>query len=344
MSTASTMGEKCINVINLLIPKEKPAQSTDEAKSTGLRVLYLKELADHFRSKRFVIVLALVAVTCLASVYSAGLGIRDAVAEENNDFVFLKLFTSSGGSLPSFAAFISFLGPLVGLALGFDAINGERNGRTLSRLLSQPIHRDAVINGKFLAGLTVLFIMLVTLGLAVGGFGIVLTGIPLTLEELGRMVVFILFTVVYMALWLALSQLFSLVFKQTATSALAGIAVWLFFAVFMNLFAGLIADGLFPVTNESSTVAVLRNQSLRQNIGRLSPTNLYDEAVVTILNPGVRSLGLVLVSQIEGAIPGVLPLGQSLLLVWPHLTGMIAATMICFAISYVYFMKQEIRA
>jgi len=310
----------------------------------GLYVLYRKELSDQFRSKRFIILLLIVAATCLSSVYSAGLGIREAVSQEGNEFVFLRLFTSSGGSLPSFAAFISFLGPLVGLALGFDAINGERNSGTLSRLLSQPINRDAVINGKFLAGLTVLSIMLITLGLAIGAFGIILTGIPPTLEELGRILIFILFTITYMALYLAVSQLFSLLFKQTATSALAGIAVWLFFVVFMGLFAGLIADGLFPVTNESTASEVLRNQNVRQIIGRLSPTQMYDEAVVTILNPGVRSLGLVLSSQMEGAIPGVLPLGQSILLVWPHLTGMIAATMICFVASYIYFMKQEIRA
>src|SRR5690554_5534669 len=190
-------------------------------KSSGLYVLYRKELADHLRSKRFLIILLLVALTSIASVYSAGLGIRDAVNLEQNNFVFLKLFTSSGGTLPSFATFISFLGPLVGLSLGFDAINGERNKGTLSRLMSQPIHRDAIINAKFLAGASVLAIMLLSLSLAVAGFGILLIGIPPTLEELSRIVLYILLTIVYVSLWLALSQLFSLLFRQTATSALA---------------------------------------------------------------------------------------------------------------------------
>ncbi|NLL19921.1 MAG: ABC transporter permease [Clostridia bacterium] len=314
------------------------------AVNRGLYVLFRKELADHFTSKRFIIIMLIVAATCLAGVYSAGLGIREAVAKESSEFVFLRLFTSSGGSLPSFATFISFLGPLVGLSMGFDAINGERNGRTLSRLLAQPIHRDDVINAKFLAGLFILVMMVLTLGLAVAGFGIILTGIPPTWEEVARMFIFMLITIVYIALWLAVSQLFSLLFKQTATSALACIALWLFFVVFVNLFAGIIADGLYPVTDQSPAGTVLKNYNLRHNISRLSPTLLYDEAVVTILNPGIRSLGLVLTSQVEGAIPGALPFGQSLLLVWPHVTGIIAATMICFAVSYVSFMRQEIRA
>ncbi len=45
-----------------------------------------------------------------------------------------------------------------------------------------------------------------------------------------------------------------------------------------------------------------------------------------------------------GAIPGSLPLGQSLLLIWPHLVGLIAATLLIFALGYYFFMRQEIRA
>jgi ABC-2 type transport system permease protein len=46
----------------------------------------------------------------------------------------------------------------------------------------------------------------------------------------------------------------------------------------------------------------------------------------------------------QGAIPGPLPLGQSLLLVWPQLTGLIALTLICFILSYLAFMRREIRS
>ena len=51
--------------------------------------------------------------------------------------------------------------------------------------------------------------------------------------------------------------------------------------------------------------------------------------------PSVRSLGPLTMEQVQGAIPSPLPLGQSLLVVWPQLTGLIAATVICFALSYV---------
>jgi len=310
----------------------------------GLKVLYKKEITDHLRSKRFTIILILISIIGFASIYSAGLGIREAINKENNGFIFLKLFTSSGDSIPSFVSFISFLGPLVGLSLGFDTINGERARGTLSRLLAQPIYRDTVINGKFLAGTSILAIMVLSLGLAVAGLGIILIGIPPTLEEIGRLMIYFIMTILYIGVWYGISLMFSLIFRQTATSALAGMALWIFLSVFVGLLAGIIANGLYPVNDHPSIDMVLKHESIKQNISRISPLTIYNEAMTTILNPGVRSMGLVLTSQLEGAIPGTLPLGQSLLLIWAHLVTMIAMTMISFAISYIIFMKQEIRA
>jgi ABC-2 type transport system permease protein len=39
-----------------------------------------------------------------------------------------------------------------------------------------------------------------------------------------------------------------------------------------------------------------------------------------------------------------LPLHQSVLLIWPQLTGLIAATILLYALAYVLFQRQEIRA
>jgi ABC-2 type transport system permease protein len=39
-----------------------------------------------------------------------------------------------------------------------------------------------------------------------------------------------------------------------------------------------------------------------------------------------------------------LSLDQSLLIVWPQLTVLIALTAICFAVCYIVFMRQEIRS
>ena len=79
-------------------------------------------------------------------------------------------------------------------------------------------------------------------------------------------------------------------------------------------------------------------------LNRISPTTLFSEATICLLNPGVRTINIVTLDRLIGAIPGVLPFMQSVLLIWPHLVSLVALNMICFAVSYVYFMRQEVRA
>ncbi|HHY78285.1 MAG TPA: ABC transporter permease [Clostridiales bacterium] len=312
---------------------------------SGLWILYKKELADHLHSKRFFIVLFIIAITGFSSIFAAGKGIVEAIGKQESDtFVFLRLFTASDGSIPSFISFMSFLGPFVGLALGFDSINGERNRGTLSRLMAQPIARDSIINGKFLAGVTIIALMVFVLGVAIGALGIIMTGVPPTVDELFRIFTYLVLTIFYMSFWLALSQLFSILFKQTATSALAVIAVWLFLAIFLGLLINVLADFLYPLNSTSTLDIALKNSKMKLYLNRISPTTLYDETTITLLNPGVRSLGFVSQEQLIGAIPSALPFLQSLMIIWPHFVSLIAINMICFTISYIYFMKQEIRA
>jgi ABC-2 type transport system permease protein len=85
-------------------------------------------------------------------------------------------------------------------------------------------------------------------------------------------------------------------------------------------------------------------ESLKLSLLRVMPNQLFTEATTTILMPAVRSLGPLSMEQVYGTLPGPLPLGQSLLMVWPQVTGLIAATVICFALSYVSFMRREIRS
>ncbi len=313
----------------------------------GLLPVFRKELADHFSSRRFLILFVLVLISGLGASYVAAQSIREELgrASESAVSVFLLVFTASSGTLPAFVTFMGFLGPLVGAALGFDAINGEQARGTLSRLLAQPIYRDSVINGKFLAGLTTIAVMLTCITLLAAGLGIPLVGRLPGLDDVARLVVFLGLTIVYVAFWMAAAIFFSILFRQVATAALAGIALWLVCAFFVGMLAGVAADLIAPLGQEPSAAQVLQNDELRRAFGRVSPTRLYAEATSVVMNPSRNMLSdLVLSSQVRGMIPSPLPLAQSLLLVWPQVSGLVALTCLCFAASYVRFMRQEIRA
>jgi len=234
--------------------------------------------------------------------------------------------------------------PLLAIALAFDAINGEFNQRTMSKVLAQPIYRDALLMGKFLAGLLTLTLALTAIWLLIMGLGILQLGLPPSGEEAARCLLFLLLTIFYGGIWLALAMVFSIIFRQPATAALSSIAVWLFFTIFWGILADLLAQVLRPAS-PNFPQSILSQAELALNLTRLSPNTLYGEAMLALLNPAVRSLGLVLPMQLQGAVLGApLPLNQSVLLIWPNLTGLIAATILLFALGYVLFQRQEVRA
>lgn len=105
----------------------------------------------------------------------------------------------------------------------------------------------------------------------------------------------------------------------------------------------LLARGIAPNAATATMNDVLNYQNMMLWLGRLSPYTLFNEAASTLLMPSIRNLGPLTTEQVYGAIASPLPFGQSLLLVWPQITGLTAATLICFAISYVMFLRQEIR-
>lgn len=314
---------------------------------TGLWAVVLKEMADHLSSVRMFVLELLIVLTALGTVFAATKTLRETVGED--PFVYLKIFSlqySVGDTaLPSFVGFMSFLIPLVAIALAFDAVNGEYNRRTLSRVLAQPIYRDAVLMGKFLAGIFTLGISLLALWLLVTGLAMYRLGVVPEAREVGRGLAFLFATLAYGGVWLALALLFSVWYRQPATSALATLAVWLFYAVFW----GILASVLATVVASFGTQDELQQAQFLQFLSRLSPNTLYAESVLALLNPGIRTLGplLGLIAQLEasGNIPRTtFSLSQSLLLIWPQLTGLIAAVILLFTWAYTLFQRQEVRA
>jgi ABC-2 type transport system permease protein len=315
----------------------------------GIKAIFKKELADHFSSYRFMILFALIAMVSLITAYMAGLNIRqDLAGVAKPQFVFLMLFTARG-ALFSLVQFVAFFGPLIGLILGFDTINRERNEGTLSKLLSQPIYRDAVINGKFLAGVAMITIIMVSTVLVITGLGLRMVGVVPGVEEIFRILIYLVISIVYVSFWLGVAILFSILFRSIATSALAALAVWIFFSFFVSLGANVAADALTPNAQESGPEAVLQHAEIQKAFTLVSPMQLYTEGTATIIDPLKKTTrSLVLVGPMERLsltrFSGPLPLGQSIIVVFPYLIFLVAITAICFAVSYTVFMRQEVRS
>jgi ABC-2 type transport system permease protein len=315
----------------------------------SLVTIIKKELADHFSSYRFTIIFALIAMVSLITAYMVGLNIRkelEGVAKPQ--FIFLMLFTSTG-TVFSLIQFVAFFGPLVGLILGFDTINRERNEGTLSKLLSQPIYRDAVINGKFLAGVALITIMMVSIVLVITGLGLILLGIVPGVEELWRIFIYLIVSIIYISFWLGVAILFSIIFRSTATSALAALAVWIFFSFFVSIGANILANALTPDPAATNADEILWRAKVVKAFTLTSPMELYTDATATIIDPMRKSArSIITMGPMESLsisrFSGPLSLSQSVLIVVPYIISLVAITIVCFAVSYTVFMRQEIRS
>ena len=317
----------------------------------GILTIFRKELADQFSSTRFLLISALIVMVGVIIASMVAMGIQEETRGlAKPKLIFLLLFTSTG-KLFSFVQFIGFFGPLVGIILGFDSINRERVSRTLSKLVAQPIYRDSIINAKFLTGVVTISIVLVAIVLIISGLGIRLIGVVPGWEEVWRLAIYLIASILYISFWLGISILFSVVFRSTATSALASLALWIFFSFFVSLGAGVLSDAVAPISQSSSGIdpeALLKHERVQSTISLFSPMTLYSEATSTILDPMRKTTrSLILMGPLERLsltrFQSPLPLLQSITIVTPHLVSLVAITFLCFGICYLVFMRQEIR-
>src|ERR1700741_5444103 len=239
---------------------------------TGLGPVFMKELSDHLSSMRMLVLTLFVIVFGALPVGFAPQDLRNVVVSD--PYLFLRIFTVAPERVGlSFIVALNFMIPLMAIGLGFDSVNSEFNRRTLSRVLSQPIYRDALLLGKFLGGLATLAVALVALWLIVLGAGLLPLGV-----EVARGVGFLVVAIAYGGVWLAVAMLFSVVFRSTATSALCALGLWLFFFILWPVIASAITIGFAPaqVTSIDQYVSI---QELGLALQRLSPGTLFSEAV-----------------------------------------------------------------
>lgn len=309
-------------------------------------------MEDNFSSTRFPILFAVIVIVGVFMASMVGMGIQEELkGVAKPTFVFLMLFTSTG-KLFSFVQFIAFFGPLVGIILGFDAISRERSQRTLSKLVSQPIYRDSIINAKFLAGVATISVVMTAIVLIISGLGIRLIGVVPGQEEILRLAVYLVASILYVSFWLGISILFSVVFRSTATSILASLALWIFIFLFVGLGVTVLADAVAPINQSQSggidPVMVEKHEMVQRVGSYFSPMSLYQEATTTILDPMRKTTKSVMImGPLErlslSRFQSPLPFPQSFFIVLWHMIAIVAITFVCFGICYFVFMRQEIR-
>jgi ABC-2 type transport system permease protein len=322
-----------------------------------VKAIIRKELADHFSSTRFLIVVSLIFMVSFLGAHLASRGVREVLEAGGQELLagrtFLLIFTATGAFFP-LTLFIAFFGPLVGLVLGFDAINRERSQGTLSKILSQPIYRDEVLLGKYVAGLITVAITLSALLILVGALGLIGSGVQPTGEEFLRLLGFWFLSLIYIGFWLGLAIVFSIVFRSVATSALAAAACWILIAFFLPALGQATAQIVTPVVDpQRPTYEELANREfVTQVVAKISPTGLFNQASLVLLDPtnrgGSEAFQMAVSSRVNRVLlnyfKGGLSFGQSVTLATPEFLILAGFALATFVVAYLTFSRQEVRS
>ncbi|MEM3712809.1 MAG: ABC transporter permease subunit [Thermoproteota archaeon] len=241
----------------------KPVKPTEKAWEK-IKIIAMKEFSDDITSKRLWILLAV-----LILFFIGGISIIPSSVTVNGKEVHLPKLTQifSGGIQP-----LMYIVPLIGLAIGYDAISRERETGTLRILLSRPIYRDYVINGKVLSAIATLGTTLFTSVFLTVSIAIVIAGVPFSIDDFVRIFLFSIFTIIFALGYYSIALLFSTLFSKSSHSLAVNIVIWIFFSLIMPMIASFIAFSKVGFTPGENPMEW--SKKLSEEISKIAPYTL----------------------------------------------------------------------
>ncbi len=185
-----------------------------------VRTVFIKEMWEHFKTKRLIIIGIVFAVLFIAlSLYGgilSGTGNADATYKEGPNTV-LSTVLSFTGMFP----------PIMAIIIAYTSIVGERAKKSLILMLSKPVRRPALFLGKFLSSfvaITLVYLVVMTAGY-IGVIGV--SGIIPSAEDVGRAYGAVAFVLFGMACWVSFTMFLSTALKNQMLVAISALLIWL---------------------------------------------------------------------------------------------------------------------
>ena len=288
-------------------------------------VIAQKEFADNVWSPRFIMLILIFTVIVFSFSYRAGMHSGDSIFH---------------GSFIDVAQVIAVFLPLMGIALGFDAMIKERECGSLNVLLTHPVFRDNIITGKILGSMITLALVVCVSIVTVVGTMLMISGTEVCLMELNRLFIFTILTYLYLSIFMALGILTSIISKSATNSLIYGIAVWLGLCVVSGLIVASIASiatGQMPLDLGNND----RFLELNADLQKLSPTYHYAEAVMGV--PGLSWGGVLSgMPTVYGIFDTEHTLKQWWNEYWTNIVILLITPAILLIMSFIIFLRQDI--
>lgn len=299
-----------------------------------------REFSDLVKSKRFIVLIVifgLVMTGAMATVYVQVIRTMPGIPETvmPRGFLGMMTFMLSGT--------LSYFAPVIGVALGSDSISSEWERGTLKTILAQPVFRETIINGKFLAAASAVSLAILITSLASIGASTIIIGVTPTTEESLRMALFLVFSLLFTMMYYGISTFFSTVLKKTTQSVIVSVALWAVFTFVVPILASLIAITVAPPTlvpGQSGTEeSMMRFTSIVESISSITPNYHFGKVGQYLLNPYATIGGLFTPQPAQEAVS----VTTSLMYAGPNILVLVVVTALAFICSYMAFTRQEVR-
>ncbi|ADI74346.1 conserved hypothetical protein [Methanohalobium evestigatum Z-7303] len=289
-------------------------------------VIAQKEIEDNLQSSRFKVLLFI--FTLIVFSFS----VREGMSGSN---IFEQGFLDVAQIMGIFL-------PIVGIAIGFDAVVKERKSSSLTIFLTHPVFKDNIITGKMVAGLVTLAMVIVISVIFSVGTVLILTGVPVGLMELNRIFLFGIITFVYLSVFLAMGILLSIFSSNQTNSFIYGIVIW----IILILMFGTISSATASIATGESIIDMENNQEaakLNSDMQKLTPIHHYAEAVTGFSGISVGSVNF---NSDQKASSGVFDLSHTLGKwfndYWMNIVTLLVMQFLLFAASFAMFMHKDV--
>ena len=357
----------------------------------GLFNVARKEFIGHLTSKRFIVILGLFLIISALAMHQ---GINnynerlDAYKEqlsqikegpegpvrwmpEKPSIMLVFMFMSS---------YILMLGAILAIAMGFDLLSKEKETRSLKSLLSCPVFRDEIINGKALGGTLALVFAMGTALLISLAILLIFSIVP-SMNELAAILVFGIVSIVFLLAYFAIALMMSTVSRDSGSALIYTLVIFFILGSLLPIVGSTVADmvsGEPPEppafefhqheTDESEgpTIKEVTKEEMQQyqeelrawsekrkpiteTFNIISPNMNYQKISFLISNPQIYSAVYEKSTPSSGSMtiafggetaPG---LQKVLGKVWKNILALISFSVVFFAIAYIRFMRMDIR-
>ncbi len=294
----------------------------------GIRTLAGKEVRAAFRDNIFLIITGLFVVLSSISVY-IGSSTKNAELQAYQDIV--QLLKAQGAtSFPSppeifplsvlrnIISYVSMIGAVVAIFLGFETFSGERSNGMLKLIAVRPVYRDQIVTGKLLGGGAVIGLLLGIILIFNLALFVMVSGLTPNINEMIRLLLFFLLAFAYMMAFYIATLYVSIKTNDSGFGFMLMMIIWITISFVLPQLADSQRNFAYALNSTAQTVMQVPSDTVvSKTIELFSPAAQFQNIGKDLLQvvPETANVGIVGIMQKQiGAMIEILLPGLTLLL------------------------------